>query len=633
MLRAGAAASVCVPSALRLAARGAGPRLAAAGRRARVQAAARRPASGVAPAAEQPSSGAGGSRWYRWALLAAALGLPLAKVVNALLPLWSEEDARSLPAKGMSTFENAPAAGSFRLEDVGVSAWFLMSEASDRLIRDAFTAGLMVATYLRESRQDTPDWSAAHSRAAQRLLVLCAANRGVYIKLGQHVAMLEHLLPAEYVKAMQPLCHTAPTSRFEDVRSVVEADLGRPLEEVFSSFDQRPIASASLAQVHKAVLRSTGQTVAVKVQHRGLREASAVDLRTISALVDAVRARFPRFEYRWLVNEIRVNLPRELDFRLEAANIERTGRLLAGRDDVVVPSVFHDASSGRVLTMSFEDGCYITNKERIEAMGLPAAQVALSMAQVFSDQTFKHGFLHCDPHAGNILVRPHPADARRAQLVLLDHGLYRELDEKFRGDYARLWTSIIFADEEGIRAAAETMGVGEDYALFACMLTAKPWDQVLNPSMESLRIDRSPEGRAVTSNYATENASQINSILGRVPRELLLLLKTLDCLRSIDAALGNPVDTFEVTARACLARICEERSATAPGWASAWQNALDWVGLESRFAVFHAAGWWLGDEANTGPAASGNGVTMVGQAGGAEGGTGVDDDAAAAERR
>jgi len=584
------------------------------------------------PAAGGASSKSG-SRWAWRAFWAAAVGLPTAKVGFALSPLWSEDQARELPARGVQTFDNTSGSGSsIDLEGMRLGAWFLASEASDRLIRDAFTAAAMVSIYVAESRKAEPDWSAAHDRAAHRLLVLCAANRGVYIKLGQHVAMLEHLLPTEYVRALEPLCHTAPRSRYEDVRAVIREELGAEVEAVFSDFEPEPIASASLAQVHRATLRATGERVAVKVQHRGLREASAVDLRTIAAIVDAVKQRFPRFEYTWLVNEIRDNLPKELDFSLEAGNIEASGAFLAASglaDDVAVPRVHRAATATRVLTMSFEEGCYVTNVGRIRGMGVDPAWVSATLSRAFNDQIFRHGFVHCDPHAGNVLVRPHPdGPAGRGQLVLLDHGLYRTLRPGFQASYARLWTSIIFADEAGIRAAATDMGVGDRYHLLASVLTTKPWDDVIDPSMASLQVSRTAEGRQQTGDYAKQYVHEINDILGRVPRELLLLLKTLDCLRSIDAALGAPVDSFETTARACLRRTQEDRAATSPGWATAAANWGDWLGLESRFAAMHAAAWWYGTGA-LGPAASDRGVTMVGQAGGADGGTGVDEPPAA----
>lgn len=559
----------------------------------------------------------------KWLTAGVLVGAPIVKVTRALLPLWSEEEARNLPSSGVETFTNH-APGSLDLEELKVSPWFLLSEASDRLIRDAATAAYMVAVYVAESRKPTPDWEAAHRRCAKRLLVLCAANRGVYIKLGQHVAMLEHLLPSEYVREMEPLCHTAPTSSFEDVRAVVEAELGQRLESVFDEFEPVPVASASLAQVHRARMRNTGQLVAVKVQHRGLREASSVDLRTIAFLADTIKSRFPKFEYGWLVSEVRTNLPKELDFRLEADNLREAGAQLQHRLDVTVPGVIAEASATRVLTMTFEEGCYITNRARIEAMGLSPTDVARSVAEVFNEQIFQHGFVHCDPHAGNILVRADPKRPGKPLLVLLDHGLYKRLDDEFRLQYARLWTSLIFAEEGGIKDASAFFGVGDQYPLFAAMLTTKPWDQIINPRLDSLRVDRSNQGKTETADYAKEYADEINRLLGIVPRDLLLLLKTLDCLRSIDAALGNPVDTFEITARACLNCILSSRAQRHPGWVSWYANLLDSAGLEARFAAFHAAGWWYGvTAADMAPAPSMSAVTMVGQSGGAEGGSGA----------
>jgi aarF domain-containing kinase len=526
-------------------------------------------------------------RWARWALGLTALGLPAWKIQTAVAPLFDEGSSGSL--RGEAALMSSPSGE--QLEDMQVSLPFVLSEASDRLIRDVVTAALMVREYSIEGAAAEPDWHAAHTRAAKRLHRLCAVNRGVYIKLGQHVAMLEYMVPAEYSRAMEPLCHTAPTSHLDDVRVVVEQELGKPLEDVFSSFDPVPIASASLAQVHRAVLRSTGEVVAVKVQHHGLREASHVDLRTISALVDMVKRLYPRFEYSWLVEEIRENLPKELNFRLEAANMRRTGEYLRGRSNVTVPSVIDGASTSRVLTMSFEEGCYVNNRAQIEQMGLDPSEVASIVAEVFNEQIFVHGFVHCDPHAGNVLVRPSTVDPSRAHVVLLDHGLYKELSPWLRHEYAKLWRALIFGDESAIRASATSMNVGEQYPLFAAMVTSKPWEDVLDPNLDSLRIDRSSEGRKRTGDYAKQYMDDINTLLLRVPRDLLLLLKTADCLRSVDASLGGKVDTFHITAKSCLRRINAERPKTLSNTLASW---YDWAHMELNFSLFHWWQWWEG---------------------------------------
>ena len=216
------------------------------------------------------------------------------------------------------------------------------------------------------------------------------------------------------------------------------------------------------------MLRETGARVAVKVQHEGLRETSNADIATVAALVRIIKALFPAFDYEWLADEIRVNLPQELDFVNEAGNCEAAGRAFARRPDVAVPTIYRRWTTHRVLTMSFEDGVYADNVAGIRGMGLQPADVARLVSEVFSEQIYSHGVAHCDPHAANMLIRPMPAGggggaavggggvaawllpwrwsvwrgvvnpAPRPQLVILDHGLYRRIPEQLRLDYCKV---------------------------------------------------------------------------------------------------------------------------------------------------------------------------------------------------
>ena len=139
------------------------------------------------------------------------------------------------------------------------------------MVRGARCAGtgiLMASDYLR-AKEITED---VHAVASKRMYVCFCKNGGPYIKLGQMVGQLDQLLPLQYIKTFEPMLMQAPKTAYEDVKSIVELELGRKLEDVYSEFDEKPLASASLGQVHKARLRSNGQVVAVKVQHKWIKE-------------------------------------------------------------------------------------------------------------------------------------------------------------------------------------------------------------------------------------------------------------------------------------------------------------------------------------------------------------------------
>jgi len=215
-----------------------------------------------------------------------------------------------------------------------------------------------------------------------------------------------------------------------------------------------------------------------QVQHRGLRESAPGDIEACALAVRAVSLLFPAFRLSWLVDEIAPALPRELDFCLERANCVRCATHFKGWADVVVPEVFPAQSSSRVLTMSFEEGFSAADAQSIEAAGIDTAAAAKLIGAAWLEQTYRHGFVHCDPHAGNVLVRRFNNSNGRPQIVLLDHGLYRELNPDFRVAFAAIWRAIILADLPGIELAAKRLGVGDSYPLFAAILTQRPWDDI-----------------------------------------------------------------------------------------------------------------------------------------------------------
>ncbi|GMH04203.1 hypothetical protein Nepgr_006042 [Nepenthes gracilis] len=199
-----------------------------------------------------------------------------------------------------------------------------------RLFRNSLTAASIVFDY-EYSLWGLPEGSVerskvkheVHCRSANKLQELCFSNGGIYIKIGQHIGQLEYLVPEEYVKTMrESMLNRCPVSSYDQVCQVIKKELGGTPDEIFDEFDPVPIASASLAQVHVARLHN-GQKVAVKVQHTHMTDTAAADYATVELIVNTLHWFFPNFDYRWLVDEIRESLPKELDFLVEAKNSEK----------------------------------------------------------------------------------------------------------------------------------------------------------------------------------------------------------------------------------------------------------------------------------------------------------------------
>jgi hypothetical protein len=183
-----------------------------------------------------------------------------------------------------------------------------LGEAEQKLSEFMHTCDINDTEIARDTNKDTPSSGSVHARAATRLRDLCRRNGGTYIKVGQHIANLDHLLPPDYISILQSLFSDCPITPYSDVREVIREELGHYPEEIFQDFEKDPIASASLAQVHIARDKGTGQKLAIKVQHRGLRETSKGDLLALEYVVKFVDRLFDEFKWGWIVDEIAPNV-------------------------------------------------------------------------------------------------------------------------------------------------------------------------------------------------------------------------------------------------------------------------------------------------------------------------------------
>ncbi|KAJ2768475.1 hypothetical protein IWQ56_002921, partial [Coemansia nantahalensis] len=319
--------------------------------------------------------------------------------------------------------------------------------------------------------------SAVHLRAAERVRRALMTNGGVYIKLGQHLAAMQHVLPEEWCSTMQALQDQNTASSLEDVGRVVAADMGQSIDQLFAAFDPVPIGVASLAQVHRAVLRETGEEVAVKVQHPMVRAYSDIDIAAVSVMFEFVHSAFPDFKFMWLSAEMKSSLPRELDFRSDQANAEQTAWNFARRPDIPLAVPRMVRATERVLIMEYIAGRRCDDLDYLRRHGIDPAHVSRAVGHIFAEMTFVHGFLHCDPHPGNLFVRPRAradtAHGYNFDLVLLDHGLYRQLTPRFRYEYAEMWRALMKGDADQIRHWSRRLAGTDLYRLFAVILTGQ----------------------------------------------------------------------------------------------------------------------------------------------------------------
>jgi ubiquinone biosynthesis protein len=380
-------------------------------------------------------------------------------------------------------------------------------------------------------RQKPPEYGqltpAEHTRLALEEL------GPTFIKVGQLLSTRSDLLPPSFISELSRLQDDVPPVSFEQAKAVVEDELDAPIDQIFKTFEERPIAAASLGQVHGATL-ANGEDVVVKIQRPNIEQVINLDLDILLDLAQLAQVRTPlgkRYEVVDLTEEFAHSLKTELDYQREGRNADRFRANFADEAHMYVPKVYWEYTTKRVMVQERIRGIKIDNLEALEAAGYDRKQLALHAAKFILKEILEDGFFHADPHPGNVVALPNHV------IGLVDFGTVGRLATRDRANLVRLFIMAVQLDTDGVLDQLVRMGIA-DYSM----------------DYDSLRRDLHRlllryYGVALKEVSAGEVLEDLEPIIYRhqlrIPSDLWLLIKTLVIMEGVGHNLDPDFDIFE----------------------------------------------------------------------------------------
>ena len=385
-----------------------------------------------------------------------------------------------------------------------------------------------------------------HGTRGERLRKMLDELGPTFVKFGQLHSTRPDVVPPDIVRELRILQDAATPVPSDVARAVIEADLGLPIDQIFESFDDTPIAAASIGQVHRARLPG-GHDVAVKVQRPDAETKLKADLALLEQLAKIVKERTTRLEFIdtvGLVDEFGRTLRQELDYRIEARNVEATRRAFAGDPTVTVPKVFWQSTTSRVLILEWLDGSTLNHTDLDAWSAEDRRMLAGRISETWMKMVFVHGFFHADPHPANIVI--HGPD----HIGLIDFGLVGQLSPRDRQTAVHVFVDAVDQNLERLPRRLRDLGLRypkeqeEEFRDQLGIILQRHWGASLG------EID----GRELIRDIFTA----IYRLQIKLPTRWVLLDKALATLAGVGLQISPDFNVFE-TARPHARRLMLQR--------------------------------------------------------------------------
>ncbi|MCR8659602.1 ABC1 kinase family protein [Paenibacillus endoradicis] len=368
----------------------------------------------------------------------------------------------------------------------------------------------------------------------ERICLLLEELGPTFVKLGQIASTRPDLIPAEILKELETLQDHVQPFPYNEVASIIEKELGAPIESLFKHFSITPLAAASIGQVHRATLKD-GNDVVVKIQRPDIQRLIETDLEILidwARLTEGAVEWAKHYRLREIIEELSVALLLELDYSLEARNTEKFVELSACIDYLYVPNVFRGYSTKRILTTAYIDGVNLSDDEELKRQGLDLKLLAERMTNAIFHQILVEGIFHGDPHPGNVMALP---DGR---LAMIDFGMIGRLSASMKHHFATFVIALRNQSTRGVIRAINQMGVVPDE-----VDVNKLYSDVdeLREKYYNVPLNQTSIGTAVSDLFNVAYKHRI-----KIPTELTLLGKCLLTMEGVVTALDPNISIFDI---------------------------------------------------------------------------------------